>query len=972
MATLEEDLRSETSAEVRFDALHRIVYSTDASPYRIEPLGGVLPRKREDIIRTIEVCAEHGATVLARGAGTSLTGQSLGRGVVVDFSRHMGRILAIDPEARRVRVEPGVVLDVLNRALRPHGLFFPIDTATSNRATIGGVIGNNSGGAHSLLYGRAVRHVCALDVVLADGSEARFEEIPRAEALSRAREQTIEGAAYREILRLAEENREEIAHRFPKVAENVGGYNLDAFTGPGPVNMARMIVGSEGTLGVAVEAELALEPLPKHTALGVLHFHALLEALEAVEPILASHPSAIELLGRRIVDGMRSTRYFSRLGSFIQGTPDALLLVEFYGETEEELEEKLGRLAQLNLGYALHAAPGAAEQARIWRLRKAGLGLLASRVGDRKPVTGIEDVSVSTSVLPRYVGRLIEEFSRLGVSAAMYAHASMGLIHTRPLLNLKSAEDVERWRRIVELGCELALEFGGAFSAEHGDGLLHSEFNEKFFGPRLYAAFRRVKATFDPEGRLNPGKIVDAPAMTENLRYGSAYRILPEEKPSRLDFSDYRGLAGAVEMCSGLGDCRKLTEGAMCPSFLATREELHSTRGRANVLMAAMRGDLPTKPRTIEEALSCREVREAMSLCLACKACKAECPSAVDMARLKYEFLAQYHEKRGTPRRARIFANAARWGRLGVALWPVSNWLLGDTLVRWLLEALFGIDRRRRFPRYARKSFASLLEAQDSAGAARAEAPRGEVVLFNDTFTNYHEPEIGLMTSAVLEAAGYRVLLPEVVCCGRPALSNGLVDQARKAAETNIKVLLPHVEAGRTVLGIEPSCIAMLRDDYPVLIPSEESRRVAAACLPVDEFLGRAVREEGLRLPLREPPAGEKRRLLYHPHCHQNAVFGVEGSVALLSSLPGSEVRLLDCGCCGMAGSFGYETERYEVSMAVAKAKLFPTIRARKEGTEVVAAGTSCRSQIKHGLGVVARHPIEMVAEALDVPAKQT
>jgi FAD/FMN-containing dehydrogenase/Fe-S oxidoreductase len=836
-AALEAALRSEIEGEVRFDALSRALYSTDASIYQIIPLGVVVPKSREDVVRTVRTCARLGCPITCRGGGTSQAGQTVGEGIQIDFSKHLNRLLEVNPGERWARVEPGIVLAELNAGLRPHGLQFAPDVSTANRATIGGMMANNSSGARSVLYGKTIDHVLAQEVVLADGSLARFGPLPPGEARRAAEGDSLEARARRELARIVAACGGEIDRRYPKILRRVGGYNLDAIVRE-PSDLVKLTVGSEGTLAVVVEAKLRLVPLPKAKALAVLHFEDLLDALGAVPAILELKPAAVEVVDRFVLDHTRGHPVLSKLRDFVQGDPGGILLVEFYADRPEEAASRVEALASRGLGYHCHRAFDAAGQARIWSLREAALGLSMAMKGDAKAFSFVEDTAVAPERLRAFIERFLALLDRHGTRAGVYAHASVGCLHVRPVVNLKTEEGVRQFEAIACAVADLVLEFGGALSGEHGDGLLRSPFMEKMFGPVLYQAFREVKRAFDPQGILNPGKIVDAPPLAANLRFGPGYRT--PDPPSRFDYAEYGGLGRAVEMCSGVGACRKKRDGTMCPSYAATREETHSTRGRANVLRLALSGQMPD--------LGDAEVKEALDLCLECRACRVECPVGVDMARWKSEFLSGYWERHGMPFRAALLGDARTVAVWGSRLAPLSNWFRG------LGRLLLGMDRRRALPSFRRRTFADRFPIRE-----------GEVLVFRDTFNDHYEPEIGLAAVDVLRAAGRSPALAPNVCCGRPAISMGLLGKARTLAAANAEALLPAAEAGRKIVFLEPSCLSAVREDAPDLVPEEyrqKARRVAEACVLFEEFLEGEIASGRAALPLKAGPP----KVVLHGH----------------------------------------------------------------------------------------------------------
>ncbi|RMD87475.1 MAG: FAD-binding oxidoreductase, partial [Calditrichaeota bacterium] len=682
MEEIVKQLEKQIQGEVRFDRYSRVLYSTDASIYQIEPLGVVIPKTVEDVQATVELAYKNSIPIIPRGGGTSLVGQSIGAGIIIDFSKYLHRVLEVNTEEKWARVQPGVVLDELNLHLQKYDLIFAPDTATSNRANLGGLIGNNSCGARSIVYGKTIDHVIELKVLLSNGEPISFAPLSPETLQSKIIRADFEGKIYQSVSKIIETNKSEIERRYPKILRRVGGYNLDALVKNEPFNLAKLIVGSEGTLAVVTEARVRLVSRPKHRVLAVLHFQDLFKALEAVPAILKFEPSAVELLDKFIIKLTRATLEYARQMTFVEGDPAALLLVEFQGDSKSAIVEQLDRLVSSmtrnRLAYASVKAIEEADQARVWSVRKAGLGLLMGLKGERKPVGFVEDTAVPVQRLAEYIRRFDEIIREHETEACYYAHASVGCLHVRPLLNLKSRRDIDRMRTMAEKVSDLVLEFGGAMSGEHGDGLARSCFNEKMFGTQLYQAFHEIKGVFDPKNIMNPGKIVDAQHLTENLRYRQNYPAHTIE--TFLDFSREGGFASAIELCNGNAMCRKKISGVMCPSYMVTREEEHSTRGRANALRAVLSGQLPPAEFTS------RRMYEVLDLCIACKGCKGECPTNVDMAKLKYEFLYHYHKVHGVTLRDRMFANIATLNRIGCVLAPFSNWLLRTLPMRWFLH----------------------------------------------------------------------------------------------------------------------------------------------------------------------------------------------------------------------------------------------------------------------------------------------
>jgi FAD/FMN-containing dehydrogenase/Fe-S oxidoreductase len=945
---LRRELEGQIVGEVRFDRVSRALYSTDASVYQIEPLGVVVPRSRDDLVRVVRLCAEFRCPLTMRGGGTSQAGQAIGGGLIVDTSKYLDSVLELNVGERWARVEPGIVLDELNSQLRPHGLRFAPDISTASRATIGGMMANNSSGARSVYYGKTIDHVLEQEVVLSDGSIVHFRALTPEELAAVLEGNTLESECYRVVGRLAAEHADEIERRFPQVLRRVGGYNLDEFIRPGRrVNLSRLIVGSEGTLGVVLSAKLNLVPLPRAKAVMTIQFSDLLEALAATPLILAHRPSAVEVMDQFILDHTRQSRALHALReTFVEGDPGSLLCVEFYADQESDLPPKLRALERdlrrNRFGYHYHHALDLTMQARIWSLREAALGLSMTMKEDAKSLSFVEDTAVAPEKLRDYIKRFLAIIRSHGTSAGVYAHASVGCLHVRPVVNMKTEEGVRKFEAIANDVADLALEFGAALSGEHGDGFVRSPFMSKMFGPVLYEAFRRIKRTFDPHGIFNPGKIVDAPPLTANLRFGAGYKTA---RPATFfDFTEYNGMGGAVEMCSGLGVCRKKLDGTMCPSYMVTREEAHSTRGRANVLRLAMAGRLE------KIDLRDKDVYDVLDLCLECRACKSECPVGVDVARFKSEFLADYWRRHGTPFHARALGNIHTLAAWASRFAPFSNWIINHSLVRRFNQRLLGIDRRRRLPAFRRRTLSRLAPRFDESC---------DVILFNDTFTNYCDPGVGLASIEVLKAAGFRAGIVAHSCCGRPQISKGLLADARTLTGKTVDELYPHAAAGRKLVFCEPSCLSAMREDVPSLQRGErqqKARVVANACLLFEELLETA---PGLKLKAGPPT------ILLHGHCHQKSMGLLAPARSLLSRIPGSTLVDLDAGCCGMAGSFGYAQEHFEVSRQIGERRLLPAVRQKAPGTVVVASGTSCRHQVKDFTGENAVHPAVLLRSLL-------
>jgi FAD/FMN-containing dehydrogenase/Fe-S oxidoreductase len=948
---LEQDLRKRVRGSVRFDQASRLLYSTDASMYQVEPIGVVIPRDSDDVMAAFEVARSQRVALLPRGGGTSLTGQTVNRALVLDFSQHMNQVLEVNTEEGWARVQPGLVQDELNAHVRPLGLLFGPDTSTSNRATLGGMLGNNSGGSHSIAYGLTVEHVLELTTLLADGTRVAFGTLTSEAFDAKCRLDGAEGRIYREIAAIRKEFADEIRTRYPKHWRRVAGYNLNEAIKDFPLNVARIVVGSEGTLVTVLEAKVRLVKRPTRTALDVIHYRDIQQALESSQSILETGPYAVELTDKVILDLARHNIEQSKRMAFVNGDPGAILIVEYAGETDAEVRAKIealeARRAREHFGYAAHLAYDSVEQQSIWKLRKAGLGLLLGMKGDKKPIAFVEDTCVEPRHLKEFVPRFAEIFAKHDTTGAYYGHCSVGCLHIRPVIDLKTPRGLEQVRAIANDITDLVLEYSGTISSEHGDGRARSPFLERMYGPALMGAFRRLKHAFDPDNRMNPGNIVDSPGILENLRYGVSYKTW--EPTTLLDFSEQGGFAAAVEMCNGVGACRKKLEGTMCPSYMVTRDEEHSTRGRANALRAVLSGRMaPTE-------FTGRRLYEVMDLCLECKGCKAECPSNVDMAKMKYEFLHHYYQANGLPLRNRLFGRIAQLNAIGARVPALANRLAKLPLNRWLLEKVAGIDRRRPLPAFAPQTFEQWFRRRTQPAAA----PRGEVVLFHDTFVNYNTPAIGEAAVQLLEAGGYKVVLVDRKCCGRPMISKGMLTEARENARYNVERLHPYAARGVAIVGLEPSCLLTLRDEWVDLLRTDEARTVARQSVLLEQFLLRE-RERGLELPF----VRHGRQALLHGHCHQKALVGTAPTVAALT-WAGYAVSEVDSGCCGMAGSFGFEREHYDVSVALGNRRLAPAVKAAPADTEVVAPGISCRQQIEHLAGRRAQHPAEALWQAL-------
>jgi FAD/FMN-containing dehydrogenase/Fe-S oxidoreductase len=964
-------LRREITGDVLFDRFSRGRYATDASFYQIMPHGVVVPRSMDEALRALAIARDDGRVVTPRGGGTSQCGQTVNDGIVIDFSKHLNRIISLDVENRTCAVEPGIVLDDLNRQLRKHGLWFPVDVSTASRATIGGMAGNNSCGGRSLRYGTMRDNTISMEAALANGTQMHFGEVPRDLAHVDAPASGL--ALFRDMLDLGAREADEIAEKFPKVQRRVGGYNLDALTPRNAANnMAHLLVGSEGTLTFTTQVELKLWPVIRNRAVGVCHFGSFYEAMDAAQHLVKLKPIAVELVDRTMIALGRAIEMFKPvISAAVRGDPDAVLVVEFAEEDQADNLQKLKQLTELmaDLGFGWNNPPrkwgGVVEvtepalQSAIADFRAAGLNVMMSMKEAGKPVSFVEDCAVPLPHLADYTDRLNRIFAKHGTSGTMYAHASEGCLHVRPVLNLRLEKDVKAMRAIAEEAFAMVREYKGSHSGEHGDGIVRSEFHGAMFGSRIVADFKQVKHRFDPDNVLNPGKIVDPPKMDDRtlFRYPSDYRV--GELKTALDWSAYTGAGGgfqgAVEMCNNNGACRKLEGGVMCPSYRATRNEKDVTRGRANTLRLAISGQLGP------DALASDEMMETLKLCVSCKACRHECPVGVDMARMKIEVLAARVASRGLSLRDRLVGYLPRYAPLAARLAWLANLRNGSSLLRVLFERVAGISAKRALPAFRSDTF-------HSDATVIGPVDGHEVVLFADTFNRTYERENLEAALRVLIAGGYRVHLPKPangsrpLCCGRTFLSAGLVDEARAELDRLVQTYAPFAARGVPIVGLEPSCLLTLRDELLALRKDETAKAISAHALLFEEFVVREAKSGRLKLPL--GAVGGK--VLLHGHCHQKSFGAFKPVEQALRLIPDLEVEIVESSCCGMAGAFGYGADTYSASIAMAELSLLPAVRRAGTSTIIVADGTSCRHQIKDSTPREALHAARVLAISLD------
>lgn len=953
--------------ELHTDDLHRILYATDASVYRELPLGVAIPRDSDDVIQIVKYCYQHKIPIIPRAGGTSLAGQCVGIGLVVDVSKYMNKVVSIDAAAKTVTVQPGIIRDELNQILKPYNLMVGPNTSTANRATIGGMVGNNSCGSTSIVFGNTRDHVKSLKTVLSDGSLVDFGALTRDELREKSRLESIEGDIYRYISNLISdvELKKEIDNQYPKssIKRRNTGYAIDELISveeTETINVCSLLCGSEGTLAFTTEITIGLVDCPpKYEVLTAIHFSSVDASLRATPSIMKHLPFACELMDKTILDCTKGQRMYEPDRFFLEGDPEAVMLVSFRGETvasaQAEIDRLILSLQSENHGYSYPIITEKID--RVWNLRKAGLGLLANLPGDRKAVACIEDTAVAIEDLSAYIREFTEIMDRYGQKSVYYAHAGAGEIHLRPILDLKSEKDKQLFHDISLASARLVKKYKGSLSGEHGDGRVRAPFIKEMYGERIYSEFQKLKSVWDPHQILNPGKIVDAPPMNEYLRFDQKH--VEKTYKTTFDFDSADGVLRAAEKCNGSGDCRKLplSGGTMCPSFMATRNEKDTTRARANTLREVL-----TRPKG-KNAWVNEELKEVMDLCLSCKGCTSECPSNVDMSTMKAEFLHQYQKENGIPLRSKLFANFNSLSRLGSTFGGLTNWTLKSSLTSGMLKKMMGVNPKRSFPIIASNPLRSRFKiiVREYADVVKIK----QVFFFCDEFTNYNDAEIGEKALRLLLTIGYDVKLVDHAESGRAAISKGVLDMAVEFANKNVSIFSNLISKESPLVGIEPSAILTFRDEYPKLVKPDlksRSKELAPNCFTIEEFLYRELKNGAITSSMFD---NSKRQIKLHGHCHQKALTDINEVAWLLSAPVNHSVEIIPSGCCGMAGSFGYEDEHYDVSMAIGELVLFPAIREAKDVIVIVASGTSCRHQILDGTGKSSMHVAELLWESL-------
>lgn len=943
------DLQKTLAGDVYHDPIVRGMYSTDASVYQIMPVAVVCPKDEADVIQCLRIARQYHIPILARGGGTSLAGQTVAEAIVIDFSKYMNSILLLDD--KEVIVQPGVVRHQLNQFLKAKGLEFAPDPATSSRATIGGMIANNSSGTKSILYGKTSDHVLELKVLLPDGTVIHTRPLRPDELNEKLEKGDVESGYYRKMMDIAVPLENEVRARYPKTMRRVGGYALDDFLTAGCADLNRILIGSEGTLGIILEAKLKLVDLPRYKGVSVVQFDIARDAIRATTTMVQYHPSAVEILSKLLLGYSRKNMETAGMCGFLKGDPESIQIVEFYGDDPQEIRERAERmhveLKQKGFGYAYDYYPEGKMYHNIWGIRERGLGLMLGEPTDKKGVPIIEDAAIPLEYLDAFIADVVEICRQRGIEVDYYAHASVGVIHIKPLLDMRVQEDVDQFKGLGYDVFKRVIHYGGSWSSEHGDGIVRSGFLKEYYGDAIYEGFIKIKQLFDPEHLLNPGKIVDPPPIDSHLRYGSAYHDLPFD--AVYQYRDQRDFFTAVHQCSGLGACRKITGGTMCPSFMVTRDEVDSTRGRANALRLAMSGQL-------ENGLANKDLPEVMDLCLSCKACKAECPSSVDMARLKGELMQHHFDRYGASARDKMIAQSPELARrFSGRLAAMVNRIQSLPVFKQMMMKLIGLDSRRKLPTYAHSTWTARNKKQTKPSGTSDP----DVILLVDTYTQCHQPESGENAVRILEALGKRVMLLDAGCCQRPRISHGFLREAATRVRPGIEKVLPWLEKKIPIVVLEPGCASAWTDDIPDLVRDDHVAALLKQIKPFEHLLANILLED---TDVKNKLKPKSNQILVHGHCHQKSIFGMDPVRAIFAHYPDVECKEIDSGCCGMAGSFGYEARHYDISKKMAERVLVPSIADHPEAL-VIANGFSCRHQIADFAGCAAVH----IAEALEV-----
>ena len=929
-----------------------MIYSTDASIYQIVPKAVAFPKTDDDLQIIMEYSLQNNIPITPRGGGTSLAGATVGDGIIIDFSMYMNKVLDYNPEENWVEVQPGIILDELNQYMAPENKIFGPDPSTSNRGNIGGAIGNNSCGAHSLLYGKTIDNVIELNAYTAGGNNLKLG--PRGASYFEQQLSGLEGNILNTLNSIRKNYIPEIKSKYPSIQRRVSGYNLDELVNIDNFNTAQFVVGSEGTLVTFSKAKVKVHDKPKFVGLALIHFDDLISSMEATVAILEHNPSAIEHIGSMILRQAKNNLEYSRMMTFVEGDPESVLAVEMIADSQNELQDKLEKLKiqmdKQKYGYSTKLLLSNSDQQKVWNIRKAGLGLMMSAPGDYKAIPFVEDTAVDPKVLPEFVREFDQIVREHDTEAGYYGHASVGCLHIRPLINLKTKSEVAKMKSISKEITDLVIKFGGSISGEHGDGLVRSYWNKKMFGEKIYKAFKELKYSFDPNKLMNPGKIVDSQEIDENLRINPEYKT--KKIKTGFNFDKELGFASAIEMCNGQAACRKVTSGVMCPSYMVTRDEELSTRGRANALRGLMSGQLS------ETSWKDKELFKILDLCLECKACKSECPSNVDMAKLKYEYMYQYYKRNKLPIAQKIIGNINTFSKFGSRTSTITNFISKSFIFKKFLELFFGIDSRRDLPKFAKKSLVSLSKKFDFTKSNKT------VLLFPDTFNNYQSPEVGLAIYQILKKSGYNVIVPqETGCCGRPMLSSGQIDKAKKSIKFNIDILYKYAKEDIDIIGVEPSCILGFKSDFLDLVDEEyieKAKIIKSKTFIIDEFLTENKIWE--KFDFKQP---KYNKILIQPHCHQQSLLGNKHMEELLKQFKFNNYEFLNNGCCGMAGSFGYFKDKYKISTDLAKRNLFPKINNFSDNSVLIASGISCREQVSNGTDIKPKHLAEIIAELI-------